>query len=356
MGVRYCIAVLGRVRGGSVHETLVLSTGIVMKVLLTGATGFVGSHILDSLRARQLEVRVLLRKTSHRQFIEPHLAHVELGEGSLGDPASLGKAMEGITHVIHCAGATHVKRDAQYYEINQDGTRNVVEAANGQRGNIVRLVHISSLAASHPAPAAAPAREEDASVPVSEYGRSKLGAEKAVLEKCKVPFTILRPPAVYGPRDDGFLTLFQAVRKHFVPRFSGGVESLSMIFVKDLAEGTVNCLTHPAAEGRTYFIASPEVVTVRGFCEEIARQLKVWTLPLWLPVPALWPVCAVTELVCRMRGKPSLLNRQKYRELRVPGWVCDASRLRNETGFVASTPLPEGIRQTIAWYQEQGWL
>jgi len=327
-----------------------------MKVLLTGATGFVGSHILDSLRSRRLGVRVLLRKTSSRRFIEPHLSRVELCEGSIDDPASLAKATDGMTHVIHCAGATRAKRDAEFYEINQAGTRNVVEAANTHLGTVARFVHISSLAASHPASASAPAREEDASTPVSEYGRSKLGAEKEVLGRCKVPFTILRPPAVYGPRDDGFLSLFQTVRRHLIPRFGGGIKALSMIFVKDLAEGTATVLTHPAAEGRTYFIASPEVLTVHGFCQEIARQLDVRTIPLWLPVPALWPICVVTELACRMMGKPSLLNRQKYGELRVPGWVCDATRLREEIGFVASTPLPDGIRPTIAWYREQRWL
>jgi nucleoside-diphosphate-sugar epimerase len=329
---------------------------MVMKVLLTGATGFVGSHILDSLRARQLEVRVWLRQSSNRRFIEPHLSHIELCEGNLDDRASLERAMAGVTHVIHCAGATRVRREEQFYEINQHGTRNVIEAANCHRGRISRIVHISSLAASHPAPANEPAREEDASAPVSEYGRSKLGAEKEIREHCQVPYTILRPPAVYGPRDDGFLTLFQAVRRHFRPRFSGGLEALSMIFAKDLAEGAVTCLTHPAAEGRTYFVASPEVVTVHGFCGEIARQLNVWALPVWLPVPALWPICAMSELACRMMDKPSLLNRQKYGELRARGWVCDPTRLRSEVGFVASTPPADGIRQTLAWYREHDWL
>ena len=98
------------------------------------------------------------------------------------------------------------------------------------------------------------------------------------------------------------------------------------------------------------------MTTVSGFCQEIARQLQVWTLPLWLPVPTLWPICALTELACRLMDRPSLLNRQKYAELRVPGWVCDATRLRNEVAFVASTPLADGIRQTIAWYRENGWL
>lgn len=327
-----------------------------MKILLTGATGFVGSHILDSLRARGLEVRVLIRKSSNRRFIEPHLSQIELCEGSIGDPASLEKAMEGVTHVIHCAGATRARRDAEFYEINQTGTRNVIEAANRNNGKVSRLIHISSLAASHPATASAPAREDDPSAPVSEYGRSKLGAEHEVLKRCKVPFTILRPPAVYGPRDDGLFLMFQTVSRHFLPSFTGGVKAMSMVFVKDLAEATATCLTHPAVVGRTYFVASPEVLTTRGFCGEIARQLNVWTLPLWLPVPALWPVCAATELVCRMMNKPSLLNRQKYREFRAPGWVCDATRLRTEVGCVAATPLPDGIRQTIAWYRENGRL
>jgi len=327
-----------------------------MKALLTGANGFVGSHILDSLRARGLEVRVLLRKSSNRRFIQPHLSRVELCEGGIGEPASLAKAMEGVTHVIHCAGATRARSNAEFYEINQQGTRNVIEAANYNVGNLSRLIHISSLAASHPATADVPAREEDTPAPVSEYGKSKLGAEREVLERCKVPFTILRPPAVYGPRDEGFLSMFQAVRRHVVPSFMGGVEAMSIVFVKDLAEVTADCVTHPAAVGRTYFVSSPDWVTARAFCEEIARQLNVWTLPLWLPVQALWPVCAASELVCKLTNKPSLLNRQKYNELRAPGWVCDATRLRDETGFVAATPLADGIRQTIAWYRENGTL
>jgi nucleoside-diphosphate-sugar epimerase len=327
-----------------------------MNVLLTGASGFVGSHILDRLRARPMPVRVLLRPSSPRRFIEAHLPHVEVQEGSINDPASLERAMDGVTHVIHCAGATRAKRDAEFYEANQTGTRNVVEAANRQRGNISRFVHISSLAAAHPAPPAAPAREEDPCAPVSEYGKSKLAAEQEVLKRCLVPFTILRPPSVYGPRDEAFRPLFRTVRRHFAPRFRGGLEALSLVFAPDLAEATVTCLTHPAAEGRTYFVASPAAVTVGGFCREIARQLGVRTLPLWLPVPALWPICAMTELIGRALGRPSLLNRQKYRDLRAPGWVCDATRLRRETGFVAATPLAEGVRRTVAWYREHGWL
>ncbi len=122
-----------------------------MKILLTGASGFVGSHILDSLRGRGLATVLLLRPTSNRQFIASHLPDVEVRPGSIGDPESLRQAMAGITHVIHCAGATKAGRVAEFYEVNQGGTRNVVSAVNAQAGQVQRLVHISSLAAAGPA-------------------------------------------------------------------------------------------------------------------------------------------------------------------------------------------------------------
>ena len=322
-----------------------------MKILLTGATGFIGSHILDHMRARGLPVRLLLRATSDRRFIAPHLSHVECCEGSVESLESLRAAMPGVTHVIHCAGVTTARYLGDYHRVNCDGTRNLVLAANDGPAEVRRLILLSSLAAAHPATAAAPAREEDRPDPVSEYGRSKLAAEQEIRANCKVPFTILRPPPVYGPRDYAFIKLFRTIRRHIVPLPGGGRQPLSMVFAKDLAGATVMCLTHPAAEGKTYFVASPEIVTVRQLAAEIARQLEVWTIPLWLPTPLLWPVCAVSEAACSLVGKPSLLNRHKYPELCAPGWVCDATRLRKETGFEAFTPFTEGIKQTVAWFR-----
>ena len=323
-----------------------------MKILLTGATGFVGSHILDSLRARGHSVRLLVRATSNRRFIARHLPDVEWCEGSVENLKSLRAAMPGVTHVIHCAGVTSVRHLGDYHRVNCGGTQKVVLATNDCHPEVRRMIYVSSLAAAHPATAAAPAREEDPPDPVSEYGRSKLAAEHEIRANGKVPFTILRPPSVYGPRDYAFINLFWTVRRHVLPLPGGGRQTLSMLFARDLAEATVTCLTHPAAEGKTYFVAPPEIVTVRHLAEEIARQLGVWTIPLWLPTPLLWPVCAVSEAVCRLIGKPSLLNRHKYAELRAPGWVCDATRLRKETGFEAFTPFTEGIKQTVAWFRE----
>ncbi len=327
-----------------------------MKVLLTGANGFVGSHVLDSLLARNIPTAILLRPHSDRGFIEPRLAQVEVRIGSLNDRDGLERAMGDVTHVVHCAGATKALRVADFHAVNQIGTRHLVAAVDAQAGRIRRLVHLSSLAAAGPATADSPAREADPPRPVSEYGRSKLAGEQEVLGARHTEWVILRPPAVYGPRDGEFLRLFQAVKAHLLPVVRGGRQALSLVYVKDLAEAVVGCLSHPAAAGRTYFVASPQVISAREMAGEIAVQMSVWTVPLPLPTFALWPVCAVQEGWSRLTGRANVLSRQKYPELRAPGWVCDPGRLKAETGVVCATTLREGIAQSLTWYRREGWL
>jgi len=327
-----------------------------MKVLLTGASGFVGSHILDRLCEERVPTAVLLRPESARRFLHHRLPEIEVRPGRISHSGELDAALEGVTHVIHCAGAVRALRSEDFFTVNQLGTRNVVEAIHRRGAQVQRLVLMSSLSAHGPGTPQAPARESDPPRPVSVYGRSKLAAEIEVRERCRVPFTILRPPAVYGPRDAEFLRLFRAVQSHVLPLFGGGRQPLSLVYVRDLAAVTVGCLAHPAAAGKTYFVAAPEVVTSGELAREIARQLGVWTLPLRLPMAALWPVCAVAEVVSRWRGRPSVLARWKFAELSAPGWVCDPTRLREELGLTCPTPLRAGLGETLAWYREAKWL
>jgi nucleoside-diphosphate-sugar epimerase len=326
-----------------------------LKILLTGASGFVGSHILDSLRERGFPTALLLRPDSNRRFLTRHLPEVEVRPGAITDAESLRRAMDGITHVIHCAGATRAVRTADFYKVNQIGTRNVVAAVNEQKGQVQRLVHISSLAAAGPALREKPAKEEDVPRPVSEYGKSKLAAEQEVRNHRRGEYVILRPPAVYGPRDGEFLRLFRAVKNHLLPRMNQA-QALSLVFVRDLAAAVTTCLSHPAAAGKTYFVAGREVVTARSMAEEIANQMKAWTLPLPLPTWTLWPVCLAREAWSRLTGKPSVLSLQKFAELRAPGWVCDGTRLERETGCACATTLREGVAETLRWYRQQNWV
>ena len=325
---------------------------MILKILLTGASGFVGSHILDSLLARDIPTAILLRPSSSRRLIAPQLPKVEVREGAIDDPPSLRRALKDITHIIHCAGATKARRVSEFYDVNQTGTRNVVEAANAH--SIQRLIHISSLAAAGPATAARPVRETDPPRPVSEYGKSKLAGEQEVAGKCKSDFVIVRPPAVYGPRDAEFLRLFKAIKGHILPRTAP--QPLSMVFVRDLADGVVEALTHPAAARKTYFIAGREVVTAGEFGRQIAFELKSWTLPLPLPTPLFWPICLGQEILTRLTGKANVLSLQKYAELSAPGWVCDPSAFARDTGFECQPGVAAGVAKTLRWYQENQWL
>jgi nucleoside-diphosphate-sugar epimerase len=220
---------------------------------------------------------------------------------------------------------------------------------------VQRLVHISSLAAAGPALRNAPACDGDPPHPVSEYGKSKLAGELEVRNHCRAEHVILRPPAVYGPRDAEFLRLFQAVKHHLLPKPSGA-QALSLVFVKDLAEAVVTCLTHPAAAGKTYFVSAREVVTARRMAEEVADQMSVWTLPLPVPTAVFWLMCMGGEVTARLTGKPSVLSLQKFAELRAPGWVCDPTRLERETGCACLTTLMPGVAQTLTWYRQHHWL
>lgn len=327
-----------------------------MKVLLTGANGFVGSHILDSLHAHDIPATVLLRPSSNRIFLEPHLPDLDVRTGSIGESRTLDPALDGVTHVIHCAGATKALHASEFHQVNHTGTKNLVAAVNRRADQIQRFVHISSLAAGGPSKPDRPATESAPPQPVSEYGRSKLAGELEVRNNCKPAHVVLRPPAVYGPRDTAFLRLFRAIQGHLLPLFGGGRQPLSLVFVKDLAEATVACLTHPNATAKVYYVAASQFITTRALAEEIAGQLKTWTMPLSLPVFALWPFCCLQELISRVTRRPNVLSLQKYTELRAPGWVCDAGRLQQELGISCPTLLAEGITRTLQWYRERKWL
>jgi nucleoside-diphosphate-sugar epimerase len=326
-----------------------------LKVLLTGASGFVGSHILDSLRERDFETAILLRSTSPTRFIEQHRSKTEVRLGSISDPDSLRQATKDITHVIHCAGCTRVLNISEFYQVNHQGTLNLVEAVNVQSPAIQRFLHISSLAVSGPAIPENPAREDQPLRPVSEYGKSKLAAETAVRERCRVPFTILRPPVVYGPRDTACLSIFKAVKNHLLPRLSKD-QALSLVYVKDLAQAVVSCLVSPVTAGQTYFVASPEIVTGRSMAEEVAVQLARWTIPFPINTTALWAMCLLQEALSKLTRRATLLNLQKYAELSAPGWVCSPAKLLRETGVSCDTALKQGVAQTLQWYTREHWL
>ena len=314
--------------------------------LVTGGTGFIGTHLLERLSVLGENVRALVRRRTDLP------AHVEAVRCDLVTGAGLEEALLGVDTVIHLAGVTKALRTADYYTGNAGATRTLARAISGRP---IRFVHVSSLAAMGPGIDGVPVSEGDVPHPPVSYGKSKLEAEHAVRE-----FTpdavIVRPAVVYGPRDTDVFKLLQSVSRGVVVEIAGGERRFSAIYVKDLVEGILAAVRSPRAPGRDYFLAHPKTLSWRDLSGAAARIMRRTPRVLTIPLPMALMIGACGEAVARVTGKPSIVSREKIREARYPFWTCDTSRATTELGFTAATPIEAGLAETLAWYKEAGWL
>jgi len=308
------------------------------------------------LRAGGHEVSILLQRTSDTRFISRHLPEVTVRLGSVDDLSVLTEAMSGVDAAIHCAGKTKALHSSEFYRVNQAGTRNMVMAANACRESLGHLIYISSQAVSGPGDLSRPAEETEDPRPVSVYGHSKQLGEIEIRRHCRVPWTILRPAAVYGPRDAEFLPVFRKVKQRVMPLLSGAKRALNMIYGPDVAAAVLCSLTHERSAGGTYHVAAEPPCTDEEFMQEIAAQLQVRPVRIRIPRSGLYLACVAQEVLSWATSRPNILSRQKLPELLAPGWVCSTDRIRQDLGFTAPTALKEGVVRTLEWYRREGWV
>lgn len=316
---------------------------------VTGGTGFVGSHLVEHLLAAGYRVRCLVRDPERLKWLEG--LPVELAPGAL-EAAALEPALEGAGAVFHFAGQTRGTPE-ELDHTNHLGTRTVAEAL-ARRGGGPRLVHCSSQAAAGPAPPGRPLTEEDPPAPTSAYGRSKLAGERE-LERLadRVRATVLRPGAVYGPRDRDTLPLFRLARRGLLPVPGLGHAPVQVVHAADVALAARLAAELPAAVGRTYFVANPEALTWRQVAGVFGRALGRHVRPMPLPRAFYWVAGLLGEVVGR--GRPGALDRRRARDLTAPAWLCSVERARRELGWRPRLSLEQGFRETARWYEEQGW-
>jgi dihydroflavonol-4-reductase len=327
---------------------------MTLKVLVTGANGFIGSHVVEALLARGDDVRCLLRPSSDRRWLEG--LEYEAVIGAVDDRPSLTPAVTGVDAVYHCAGATKARKAEALYRVNAEGTANVADACLA-RVTPPLLVYVSSQAAAGPCRADGARREADDCVPVSHYGRSKLEGERALRRReADLPFVIVRPSAVYGPRDTEMLLFFKFVNKGIEPALGWNDRYLSLCYVDDLADAILLAGREAKARGETYFVAHDEVWDWRGVSRAAAAALGVKTKTVRVPKAVLFGAATIAELAATLTGKAATLNREFARVMLEELWVCDISKARNELGFAPRVGFVEGAKLTAAWYREQGWL
>ncbi len=315
--------------------------------------------MVEALLDRGDEVACLVRKPGRAAALFGDRVRVVLGD--LEDESALKEGCSGADVVFHLAGLTVAKRTADFFRVNRDGTRRLVKAAQEAFPRPGRLLYVSSLAASGPSTPGRPAVEGDPPHPVSFYGKSKLAGEQEV-QGSDLPWTIVRPPTVYGARDRGLLRIFRLARRGVLPLVGKPNQELSFVYARDLAAAII-AATGEQCEGKIYFASHPEVVSLVRAAAAIYRAvLAARGRPLRQPL-ILRPPAAVARAAfsligwsSALVGKATVLSADKARELLAEAWACSPAALERDTGWRAQVDLETGLEHTARWYWEHGWL
>jgi nucleoside-diphosphate-sugar epimerase len=325
-----------------------------MKVLVTGASGFLGGHVAEMLSNRGDAVRALVRSTSKRKHLE-NLPKVELFEGAIEDLERMREALDDVDAVVHAAGLVKARNSDEFFAVNVGGTSNLVEASRGRR--LKRFVHVSSLEACGPSLDGTPVAPDQEN-PISAYGRSKLAAEKVVLAaKGDLPVVILRPAAIYGPRDGEILEAFKSIQRGLLPLVAGGEAKAVWIYATDCAEACVRAIDADVPSGRTYFVddgCGPIALSQMLADAERAMGKRAFVRAN-LPVPFLMAVARGLEAFGQMTNRPVMLTREKANVL-LQHWVSSSELTRRELGWEPKVRWPDGVERAVRWYRENGWL
>ena len=326
-----------------------------MKILVTGSTGFIGKHLVKRLLSNGHEVRCLIRETSVKpvEFINS----VEWYIGNFADPYTLTPALRGVDAVIHLAGCIKAKKKSDYYSINYYGTKNLVDAMQKACKEGTKLIYVSSQSAAGPSSSpGAPQRENDPAYPISAYGDSKLAGEIAVSKaRNRFNVVIIRPAIVYGPGDRETLLFFKYARKHIRPVIGFKERYISIVHISDLVKMVLLTLDKKIESGEVFFVSDGKIYTTRELFKLISKLMSTWIVPVPIPLTFVCIAALLNNAMGYLSGKVTMLNIDKYKELKALYWICSSEKAAKE-GFSPDYDLKKGLQETYQWYIENGWL
>lgn len=326
------------------------------RAFITGATGFLGSHIADVLIERGWEVAALARKTSSMRWLEGKKINVI--HGDLTDVEALKSGAEGAAAVFHSAAVLKAGDYEGYRKVNVEGTRALFEACLAARRRPSKVVHVSSIAAVGPAfSAEKPISDEDECHPVSNYGRSKREAEKAALSYGdRIPVAVVRPPALYGPRDAQMLEAFKLAKFRLKPQLGFGRRMLNLCHGRDIAEGAVLAAEKEASTGQTFVLGDSKNYEWGKVLDLLLKVEGRRGVSIRVPLFAAYAAAAVVSPIAGLLGGDSSFTVEKAREMGFRYWTCDITKARRLLGYEPKVPLDQGLAETARWYRENGWM
>ncbi|MFN9776439.1 MAG: NAD-dependent epimerase/dehydratase family protein [Candidatus Kapaibacterium sp.] len=327
-----------------------------MLAVVTGGTGFIGSHLVDELLRRGFRVRCLLRASSNTRWLDD--PRIELREVDFGSQESITEACAGADYIVHCAGviAGHTLDD--YMAGNKGMTETMLRAALIHAGTLKRFLHISSLTAVGPAIShTQPVSSRTLPKPITDYGRSKLAAETSVLQmSARIPVTIIRPPAVYGQRDESTLSLFRAIKFHLALLMGFSPKWISLIHVHDLVRGSVDAMLSDASIGNAYTLTGEGPHTWQQIFNEMKSAMNTWYVPVRLPHAVVLGLGFASGFLGRWQRKAPVFNYDKGLDFVQEAWVCSNEEALLHFQFQPQISLHDGLQQTAEWYRTRGWL
>ena len=328
-------------------------------VLITGASGFIGSFIVSEAIRRGLDTWAAIRRNSAKEYLKD--TRIKFIELDLNNPALLNKQLSGhdFKYVIHAAGITKSIDKEKFLSINAYGTANLAEAVMRNCSSLKRFVFMSSLSVMGPVHEKEPfidIKSSDIAVPNTAYGRSKLVAERMLSEIKGLPYIIIRPTGVYGPREKDYFMMFKSIKSHIDFAAGYSPQDLTFVYVDDVVQA-VFLACDKGETGAKYAISDGQVYSSTAFSEYIRRELdNTWIIRIKAPLWLLRIITYIGELIGRLTGKISALNNDKYNILKQRNWRCDITPAIKDLGYTPSVTLEEGVRKTASWYKSNKWL
>ena len=331
-----------------------------MKILITGASGFIGSFIVEEALKRGLDTWAAIRKSSSREWLQDERIHfIEL---NLSSKTQLVEQLrdQNFDYVVHAAGVTKCLNKADFHRINTEGTKNLAEALLEVGMPLKRFVFVSSLSIFGAIKEQQPYEvicENDSPQPNTEYGRSKLAAEHCLETLAKrLPYIILRPTGVYGPREKDYFIMAKSIKQHSDFAVGYKRQDITFVYVEDVVQAVFLAL-EKGKNGRKYFLSDGEVYQSATFSNLIHEALgRPWWIRITAPVWVLRIVTFLGEYIGRITGKVTALNNDKYNILKQRNWRCDIQPAIDELGYQPKVQLEEGVKKTIQWYRDHKWL